>query len=238
MFSLPDLIQIKNKWIHPQAVIGSLWGQLTLSRQQRILDVISHRDFSVSVVAENIYDHGNLSAVMRSAEALGFADFHIIETGERFKESQRTTAGADKWLEVSKWKSSADCLKKLKDQEVRIYATSLAPQAQTIESVDFSKPCALVFGNEKSGISDTVKDLADACVILPIRGFTQSYNISVAAAMSLYHVYSHKKAQPLSESQLAVLKAHYILRTLDSGIDQMSELIAKGAISAEGFVKS
>jgi tRNA (guanosine-2'-O-)-methyltransferase len=230
MFPFSSEIQVNKNLFSATDIIDLLWSQLTEARQNRIDSVIVQRDFSVSVVLEDIYDRGNASAVMRSAEALGFTDFHLIELTERFKESSRTTAGADKWVEITRWKDTESCLKNLKANGIKIFATSLGPKAKPISEIDFNQNCALVLGNEKSGISQLSQDLADECVILPIRGLVQSYNISVAAALCFYHIYLHKKPQVLTAEQLNVLKAHYILRTLDSATDQIQMSFEKGKI--------
>lgn len=89
-------------------------GNLTPSRLEKIKAVAALRDFDAAVVLENIYDRGNASAVMRSAEALGFPNVHLIEGGQKFKEANRTTAGSDKWVELKKWKSTRDCVEQLR----------------------------------------------------------------------------------------------------------------------------
>ena len=203
---------------------------LTKERWSRIEKVVAKRCFSNAVVLENIYDRGNASAVMRSAEALGFSQVHMIELGEKFKESQRTTAGADKWIELKKWKSTAECVKAPKDEGKQIVVTHLDDTSKPISAVDFSKPTALVLGNEKDGISAEMARLADHRVLLPMVGFVQSYNISVAAALSLYHMYCDRVKKlghqgDLTDDQKEILKAVYCLRTLDSSKDILKRLL-------------
>lgn len=202
-------------------VVGPL---LTPERRQRIDQVLAERTDSVSVILENIYDRGNASAVMRSAEAFGLMNIHLIELGEKFKESQRTTAGAEKWLEIHRWKSTLECVKHLKKQGIKIYATHLGEGSVPMESIDFSKPAAIVLGNEKDGISKEMIAEADHLVILPMCGFVQSYNISVAAALSFYQIYQDRRKRlgkngDLSAEQIKKFKAHYYLRTQASGED-------------------
>ncbi|MCM2283089.1 MAG: RNA methyltransferase, partial [Bdellovibrionaceae bacterium] len=154
---------------------------LTESRRARIDAVVAERTYSVVPVMENIYDRGNISAVMRSSEAMGFQSAHVIELNERFKEANRVTQGADKWLDVVRWKSTEDCVVSLKSQGYRVYATHL-DAAVPIGEVDWSQPSAIVFGNEKDGVSQRLLELADQRIIIPMLGFVQSFNISVAAA--------------------------------------------------------
>jgi tRNA (guanosine-2'-O-)-methyltransferase len=207
-----------------EAVLQHIWPLLTSERRQKIDKVILGRTFSNVVVMENIYDRGNISAVMRSAEAFGFAQVHLIELGEKFKESQRTTAGADKWMEVRKWKSTKSCVDQLKAEGKQIIVTHLDSTSKPIEDIDFSKPSVLVLGNEKDGVSTDMIEAADHRVILPMEGFVQSFNISVAGALCFYQMYLDRRARlgrsgDLSEKELQILKAVYASRTLDSSED-------------------
>lgn len=219
----PDLV------VHYQDVHDFIGSLLTPERRAKIDQVAQNRNFSNCVVLENIYDRGNASAVMRSGEALGFVNFHLIELGEKFKESQRTTAGADKWIEVTKWKSTSACVQALKRQGYRIVVTHLSESSKPIQQVDFSQPTALVLGNEKEGASPEMIASADDLVILPMTGFVQSYNISVAAALCLYHQFQDRHRRvgltpDLNSEQIAILQAKYYLRSLDSAEDILGQL--------------
>lgn len=225
MFPFSDPLFLKPGLQAPVAsVLEHVWPLLTEERRKKIERVVQGRCYSNVVVLENIYDRGNISAVMRSSEAFGFAQVHLIELGEKFKESQRTTAGADKWVEVKKWKSSKDCIEKLKAEGKQIVVTHLDSTSKPIASVDFSKPSALVLGNEKDGISQEMIEAADHRVIIPMEGFVQSYNISVAGALCFYQMYLSRlagagKSGDLSLQEQEILKAVYATRTLDSSED-------------------
>jgi tRNA (guanosine-2'-O-)-methyltransferase len=213
-------------------VVGAL---LTPERLEKIQRVVDERTFSSVIVLENIYDRGNASAVMRSAEALGFGQVHMIEATDAFKESQRTTAGADKWVEIRKWKTTADCVSELKKQGKQIVVTHLDQTSKKIAEVDFSKPTAIVLGNEKDGVSKEMIEAADHRVILPMVGFVQSYNISVAGALSFYHIYMDRvrrlsKQGDLTDEEKMILRAYYYLRTQPSGEDVIKELRARKEI--------
>lgn len=217
----PELTVKPGLQVPYQAVLKNVWPLMTEERKNKIEKVVQGRCFSNVVVMENIYDRGNISAVMRSAEAFGMGQVHLIELGEKFKESQRTTAGADKWVEVKKWKSTEACLQELKNQGKQIVVTHLDASSKPISEVDFSRPTALVLGNEKNGVSQEMLEAADHRVIIPMEGFVQSYNISVAGALCFYQMYlsrSQKIGQngDLSSEQKDILKAVYAIRTLDS----------------------
>lgn len=235
MFPFRDPLCLQGKEFTAQQVLHVLSPLLTGERQKKIHKVATERCFDFVPVLENIYDRGNASAVMRSAEALGFAQVHMIELGEKFKESQRTTAGADKWTEVKKWKSTAECVQELKRQGKQIVVTHLSDTSKPISEVDFSKPTALVLGNEKDGVSPEIVQAADHCVLLPMVGFVQSYNISVAAALCFYQAFEDRKRRmgrtaSVSEAEVEILKAIYSLRTQDSGLDVLLAKREKGEI--------
>lgn len=225
MFPFSTTLQIKAGLEVPyQAVLDHVWPLLTEDRRKKIEKVVQGRCFSNVVVLENIYDRGNISAVMRSAEALGFSRMHLIELGEKFKESQRTTAGADKWIETKKWKSTRDCIHQLKSEGKQIIVTHLDSTSKPISEIDFSKPSALVLGNEKDGVSAEMIAAADHRVVIPMEGFVQSYNISVAGALCFYQMYLSRQARlgksgDLSPQEQDILKAVYATRTLDSSED-------------------
>ena len=235
MFPFEKFIPIKNSHLSADVVVEKVFPLLTEGRRKKIDDVIDGRTFNISVVLENIYDRGNASAVMRSAEALGLTRVYMIEGGEKFKESQRTTAGADKWIELKKYKSTMDCVNQLKKESVQIVVTHLDSTSLPIEKIDFTKSTALVLGNEKDGVSREILAAATHRVILPMVGFVQSYNISVAAALSFYQVYTDRMRRQgrhgdLSEDEKMILKAHYYLRTQPSAEEMLFELIQRGQI--------
>lgn len=222
MFPFQEKIPVNSQFQSDfQSVLEHVWPLLTAERRAKIEAVLPGRCFSNVLVLEGIYDRGNASAVMRSSEAMGFAMVHMIELDEKFKESQRTTAGADKWVEIKKWKTTKDCIQTLKDQGKQIIVTHLSADSKPIDQIDFSKPSALVLGNEKQGVSQEMIAAADHRVIIPMSGFVQSYNISVAGALCLYQMYLSRmqrlaKVGDLSMKEQEILKAIYAARTLDS----------------------
>lgn len=225
MFPFSQQLEVeKNFFVDAHFAHEQIGPLLTKERVEKIHRVVENRTFNVVTVLENIYDRGNASAVMRSAEALGMAYVHSIEPGEKFKESQRTTAGADKWVELKRWKSTAECVAELRRQKKQIVVTHLDSTSVPIAEVDFTKPTALVLGNEKDGVSPEMIAAADARVILPMVGFVQSYNISVAGALCFYHMYMDRMRRQgfhgdLTEEQKLILRAEYFIRTQPSSAD-------------------
>lgn len=233
----PDIEINAHLKMNYEVVLEKLGPLLTEDRRQKIDRVVAQRNFDTAVVLESIYDRGNISAVMRSAEGLGFGNFHVIETQEKFKESARVTQGADKWVEVQKWKNTTDCVKSLKSQGYKIYVTHLDARSKPLHEVDFSGKTALVLGNEKNGVSPEMVAAADECIIIPMTGFVQSFNISVAGALSLYHISQDRLKRggtnaSLSKEEQDILRAYYYLRTQDSGYQYLEELFARGQVKA------
>jgi tRNA (guanosine-2'-O-)-methyltransferase len=221
MFPYQSEIEVeKNFKVSYQEVLTYVWPLLTEERRQKISRVAVERNFNVSVVLENIYDRGNASAVMRSQEAFGFGCVEVIEGGERFKNANRVSSGAEKWLSLRKWSNTTDCWKQLKSEGCQICVTSLQ-SSKPIDEIDWTRPTALVLGNEKEGVSQEIIEHADERIIIPMVGFVQSLNISVAGAVSLYHIAQAIKSKrgsvsTVNDEQIEILKAHYALKTLDS----------------------
>lgn len=185
-------LELDGKLLDPHLVVTALGHFVSEARQRRIERVLAGRTRTVATVVEGIVNLGNVSAVMRTAEALGFQDLHVITGQAQFKDSKRTSIGAEKWLDVYDWPTPAACAAALKADGYRILVTHLDEDARPIDTFDFTQRTAIVLGNERDGVSREMLDVADGRCILPMTGFSQSYNISVAAAIALYHAYSDR----------------------------------------------
>lgn len=213
--------ELKGELYSPEAVIEKMGALLTPERKERIRQVIEKRTYDVIPVLDGIHDLGNVSAVMRSAEAFGLQELHFVQNQPKYKVSQRTSKGTDKWLNVIRWKESFACAKSLKDRGYQIVATHLDPTAVPIGEVDFSKKTALILGNEKDGVSKEILGMSDVRCIIPMQGFAESFNISVAAALSFYHIYQDRVRRlgyhgNLTQEQKTYLIADYYLRCSDN----------------------
>ncbi len=206
-----------NRQLSPAEVIQRLSPHLSDERQERIRSVVRERTYHVVTVVEGLANTGNVSAVMRTAEGLGLQEFHVIRGSVPPKKSARTTQGADKWLDVHFHETAAACVEPLRRRGYRIAVTHLDASAVPISALDFSEPVAIVLGNELSGVSEEMISRADASVLLPMTGFVQSYNISVAAAMALYHADQARRAAgagALSADELERLEADFTMRAV------------------------
>lgn len=216
-----DLLVDQNIKLSSLFIEETLRPLLTPSRVKRIDQVTSQRLFRCFPVLEGLYDQGNISAVLRSTEALGFGQASVIECATRFKQSRRTTAGADKWVEITRYKTTQAAIESFKKNKIQIVSTALVDHAIPIDNIDFSKPTALIFGNEKHGVSPEMIAASDFCTIIPMTGFVQSFNISVAASLALYTAQNKLRSHLQSSSDLSkedqqILRALYMMRTLDT----------------------
>ena len=217
------LIKVGKLQLTAAEIIKRIAPLLTDERVTRLKEVVSRRTYNFVPVFENPYDLGNISAVMRSAEAFGFLECDlVIPPGSRFKAANRVARGADKWLDVQVFRSALDCVQDLHQRGFQVYATHLE-SAVPIEEVDFTKPTAVILGNEKDGVSREMLAAVDGRFIIPMQGFTQSFNISVAAALVFYHAWRARayanrstSAGDLDEQQQQQVLANYYLRCLDN----------------------
>lgn len=212
-FPYEDRFEFDGRSMTAAEVLTNLGPHITEPRRAKIDEVVRHRTFDIVTVCDNLYDAGNIAAVMRSAESMGVQELHIIARQKKLKFSSRITAGSDKWLDVHLWRDDPmGCVGHLKERGYRIVATHLDETAVPLSELDFTIPTALVLGNEHAGVSPDILEAADVRAIIPMRGFAESFNISVAAALSLYHITQDRlrrlgTTSELDDAQREILRA-------------------------------
>lgn len=159
-------------------------------KRKLVEQVLAKRTRHVTLVFEDIEKPHNISAVIRTAECMGVQDIHFIKNKNEYEVSPSITQGASKWLTFHTYYSPDQnnidtCYATLRSSGYKIYATSLRGQSVSIDEVDVSQPIALVFGTESDGISMEAGEKADGFVHIPMAGFTESFNLSVSAALCL-----------------------------------------------------
>lgn len=156
-------------------------------RKNKIFGALSRRQPDLTVIMENIHDPHNVSAMLRSADAVGIHEVQLVYTREKFpKVGKKSSSSANKWVERRKFNSIHECYDRLRSEGFAIYATRLGEGARSLYTLDLTEKTAFVFGNEHSGVSDEAAALADASVMIPMMGMIQSLNVSVACAVTLY----------------------------------------------------
>jgi len=191
----------------PEEQIEILTEFMLPARKERIAEVLSQRTQYLTVVLEDIYHPQNASAVVRSCECFGIQDLHIIEQKKKYRPNADVVRGASKWLNIQQYPSTSECLNSLKKQGYKIAATTLAgDDILPIEELPLDHPIALCFGTEDMGLSDEAKNLADFKIKIPMYGFTESFNISVAAAICLYSLSTRLRNSQQNSSDISLKK--------------------------------
>jgi tRNA (guanosine-2'-O-)-methyltransferase len=160
---------------------------------ERMLSVLEHRMGSLRVVVENLHNPHNMSAVLRSCEAMGVQHVHAVESVEKFSVSRGITKGSHKWLTLHKHRTFSDCASELAAEGFSLYAAMLQKDAVALAELPIDRNVALVFGNEHAGVSPEALALCDGAYFIPMHGFVQSYNVSVATSISIYDVSSRMR---------------------------------------------
>lgn len=170
-------------------VLEEFYKIITPNKQEMFDRIAAERTKHLTVVMENIYQEHNASAVLRSCDCFGIQELHVIEKDNEYKIQRDIALGAGRWVDMHTYDNgnqvTKDCLLGLKEKGYQIVATTPHTTSQTIYDLDLSQPIALVFGTERRGISEEVKELSDAFVKIPMYGFTESFNISVSVAIVL-----------------------------------------------------
>jgi tRNA (guanosine-2'-O-)-methyltransferase len=166
-------------------------AEMTEQRKSRLRDVAYRRQTDFTVILENVHDPHNISAVLRSCEAVGIAEVFILYTEEHLQEEfltlgKKSSAGARKWLTVNYYTQLENCFAAVRSRYDKIYATHMAEDAVSLHQLDLTQSVALLFGNEHDGVSEAALAKADGNFLIPQVGMVQSLNISVACAVSLY----------------------------------------------------
>ena len=167
---------------------------MTPERHHKLISVLNKRQGDIAIVMENVFDTHNISAVMRTADAVGVQDIYILNTKipRHKKWGAKSSSSAAKWLTVHQFENAEECFSSLRNRYSTILTTHLSSDAVSLHSIDFTKSIALVFGNEHSGVSDEIRAMADGNFIIPQVGIIQSLNISVACAVTLYEAFRQK----------------------------------------------
>ena len=187
---------------------------MTPQRDERLTAVLNKRQPDITVVLENVFDPHNISAVMRTCDAVGIQDIYILnhKIPPHRKWGEKSSSSAAKWLSIHQFTDPKSCFEALRKKYKKIYTTHLSTDAVGLHELNLTESVALVFGNEHSGVSDEIIAMADGNFIIPQVGIIKSLNISVACAVTLYEAFRQKSIaghyeQPkLNGEQLDTLK--------------------------------
>lgn len=163
---------------------GILEPMVSVTRRARIEEVLSHRTREVVLVLENIYSDHNSAAVLRTADAMGLTEVHHLSDADEIRLSRRVALGSEKWLDTVRHSDPGRAFEELRRRGYSVWGAAVHGDPSLLEALP-DGPLALVFGNEHRGLSEAALDRCDGCFRIPMYGFAESYNISVAAALAL-----------------------------------------------------
>ena len=173
-----------------QAFLDFLYQFITDERKERFEEVLAWRTRHITVVLEDIFQPHNASAVLRSCDLTGIQDIHIVENNFTFDINPDVVMGSTKWLDIHHYNelefNTPTVIDNLHEQGYQIVATCPHQNDFSPETLPLDQPIALLFGTEKTGLTDYALEHADKYVQIPMHGFTESFNISVSAALLMY----------------------------------------------------
>lgn len=198
---------------------------MTEKRIKRLKDVVSKRQFDLTVVLENIHDPHNISAVIRSCDAVGVSEIYVVITDpridiEKYESHNKVSSGSRKWVEIILFTDINEMIFALRKKYDKLLGTHLSKDSVSLYDIDFKNSIALVFGNEHEGLSEELLSHLDGNFVIPQYGMVQSLNISVACAVSLYEALRQKELLGSYESnswkdQKANLYKHYEIKSAE-----------------------
>lgn len=184
------MVNIEDKNLRAR-VVEYLQQFITEKRLERLAEILQYRTRHVTVVLEDLFQAQNISAVLRTCDCYGVQDVHVIQHRNEFEANKDISMGADKWLSIHEYPHSdhnvKDCIDRLHEQGYWVAATLPDEKKRTIFDLPVEQKTAFLFGTELTGLSDEAVKYADGNVLIPMYGFTESFNISNSAAIILSH---------------------------------------------------
>jgi tRNA (guanosine-2'-O-)-methyltransferase len=168
---------------------------LTEARKEKLRSVLANRQPDLTLVLNNIHDPHNVSAILRSCDAFGVLGVHLYYTKEKFPSLASSSSGsAKKWIDLTRHRDAGTMIAGLREQGMQIVGTGFSPTAKPIMDIDFTRPTAIILGNEHRGMDPDVKAHVPDEIYIPMFGMVQSLNVSVAAATILYEAMRQRLA--------------------------------------------
>ena len=181
-------------------------------RYQRITQMLDKRQPDLTVVMENVHKNHNLSAVVRSADAIGVHEMHAIWLSKKARLSGGTALGSQNWVKIHNHKTVGEALEATQGRGMQVVVTHLSEHSVDFREVDYTKPTAILLGQEKYGVTDEALDIADHHVMIPMVGMVQSLNVSVAGAVMLYEAQRQREQAGLyDKTHISAEERHRVL---------------------------
>ncbi|KFF41364.1 MAG: rRNA methylase [Candidatus Atelocyanobacterium thalassa isolate SIO64986] len=155
-------------------------------RHNRLKEVLKKRQPHLTVLMEDIHKPHNLSAIIRTCDAVGILDIHVVNKNGNYPTFSKISQGSDKWVFITSYNNINDAINTLKHRQFKIYAAHFSNIAIDYRNVNYTEPIAILLGAEKWGVSKEASQLVDGHITIPMLGMVQSLNVSVAAAVILF----------------------------------------------------
>ena len=206
-------------------------------------EIIKDRTQHITVVLEDLFHPHNASAILRNCDCFGIQDIHVIENNHQFVNSHDISKGSKKWLDIHRYNekdnNTLPCLQSLKEEGYLIAAMSPNENDISLEELPTDKKIAMVFGAEKFGLTEKTKQEADVFVKIPMRGFTESFNVSVSVALSLYHLSNKIRKDNvdwrLSDNEIKRIKLFWTLRKIQSANSIVKRFLLENPEASDVF---
>lgn len=174
-------------------------------RYARICEMLARRQPDLTVCMEQVHKPHNVSAIVRTADAVGVHEVHAVWPGKNMRTMASSAAGSNSWVTVKTHPTIADAVTQLKSSGMQILATHLSDKAVDFRGIDYTRPTCILMGQEKTGITQEALDLADQDIIIPMIGMVQSLNVSVASALILYEAQRQRQNAGMYERENSML---------------------------------
>jgi tRNA (guanosine-2'-O-)-methyltransferase len=198
-------------------------------RLERLKEVLASRVLSVTLVLENLHKDFNISAILRTCESFGIQDVHVVPQPGEGKVFRTITQGCHKWLNIHRHEDVSTCFKILKKNGFRVLAGAFSENALPLDRCDFSGRVALVFSNELEGANPEVLDQVDDFFVIPMSGFSQSLDVSVAAGIVINHVLRYKlekgeELERIPSDEAGRILGEWVKKSVRNGDEVLKEL--------------
>lgn len=174
---------------------------MTPERYRKFRATLDRRQPDLTLLTEQVHKSRNLAALTRTCDAVGIHQIHIVWPFERHRTYSGTAMGSDRWVEAVKHLNMTDAVRSLQQQGMQIHAAHLSATAMDYRTVDYTRPCAILMGNEKDGVTAEAAELADTHIVVPMLGMVESYNVSVAAGIILAEAQGQRQRAGLYAQQ-------------------------------------
>lgn len=158
---------------------------MTPERYQKLRKTLDQRQPDLTIIAEQIHKPRNIAALVRTGDAVGMQELHMVWPWDKHTAYSGTAMGSDRWVNIARHETMLSGISHLQARSYKVYAAHLSTEAVDYRSVDYTVPCAVLVGNEKQGVSREAAEAVDEHIVIPMMGMVESFNVSVAAAIIL-----------------------------------------------------